>query len=116
MISSMKIKRKRNRMMKKTVNIPQTYLALIDKLCGENKPFPSRNDMVRVAVHEYLKKLFSPESEQENGICSHNQLQPLFTDSNEFVRVPDGFDEHGVPKFHIFKKITKTSDHNHGSC
>jgi Arc/MetJ-type ribon-helix-helix transcriptional regulator len=37
-----------------TVNVPQEYLHAIEKLTGENGLYPSRSELVRVAVRDFL--------------------------------------------------------------
>ena len=48
-----------------TVNLPQTYLKVIDDLVGEKALYPSRSELVRVAVRDFLiKELKAAESMQ----------------------------------------------------
>lgn len=37
-----------------TVNLPESYLKAIDSLTGDNALYPSRSELVRVAVREFL--------------------------------------------------------------
>jgi hypothetical protein len=37
-----------------TVNLPESYLKAIDTLIGDNALYPSRSELVRVAVREFL--------------------------------------------------------------
>ena len=37
-----------------TVNLPVLYLKEMDKYIGGNKTFPSRSELIRVAVRDYL--------------------------------------------------------------
>ncbi len=37
-----------------TVNVPEKYIEAISKLVGENGLFPSRSELIRVAVREFL--------------------------------------------------------------
>jgi len=39
-----------------TVNIPESFIDLIKKLVGRNGLYPSRSELVRVAVHNFLIK------------------------------------------------------------
>ena len=39
-----------------TCNLPVQYIEIIDKLTGTDKLYPSRSELIRVAVHEYLIK------------------------------------------------------------
>ena len=46
-----------------TVNLPESYLRLIENEIGENGIFPSRSELIRVAVREFLiKELASVDS------------------------------------------------------
>jgi Arc/MetJ-type ribon-helix-helix transcriptional regulator len=38
------------------VNLPETYIKAIENLIGENSIYPSRSELVRVAVREFLIK------------------------------------------------------------
>lgn len=39
-----------------TCNLPEQYIEIIDKLTGSNRLYPSRSELIRVAIHEYLIK------------------------------------------------------------
>lgn len=39
-----------------TVNLPITYLGAIDSLIGEDGLYPSRSELIRVAVRDFLIK------------------------------------------------------------
>jgi Arc/MetJ-type ribon-helix-helix transcriptional regulator len=39
-----------------TVNVPESYLDAIEKLIGDNGLYPSRSELIRVAVREFLLK------------------------------------------------------------
>ena len=39
-----------------TCNLPEQFLHIIDKLTGTDRLYPSRSELIRVAVHEYLVK------------------------------------------------------------
>jgi len=70
-----------------TVNVTESYLDAISKLIGENGLYPSRSELIRCAVREFLlrelkmaEKMIKTESEQ-------NDEEDDF-DSENFVRVP----------------------------
>ena len=42
-----------------TINVPESYIDAINKLIGEDGPYPSRSELIRVAVREFLIKEFS---------------------------------------------------------
>lgn len=37
-----------------TINVPESYVIAIEKLCGNNKMYPSRSELIRVAVREFV--------------------------------------------------------------
>ena len=42
-----------------TITVPKSYIEAIERLIGENKPYPSRSELIRVAVKEFLIKELS---------------------------------------------------------
>ena len=42
-----------------TVNLPESYIHAIEHLIGENAMYPSRSELIRVAVREFLIKELS---------------------------------------------------------
>ena len=63
-----------------TVNIPEKYIDLINNLIGENGLYPSRSELIRVAVREFLIK----ELKMARKLTKYDEV---FDDKN-FVRVP----------------------------
>lgn len=39
-----------------TVNLPESYLKAMDRMIGEKAIYPSRSELIRVAVREFLIK------------------------------------------------------------
>ena len=70
-----------------TVNIPESYIGAINKLIRENGLYPSRSELIRVAVRDFLLK----EIKMANNIAKYNQpdeeVEKDFDEEN-FVRVP----------------------------
>ena len=78
-----------------TVNIPESYLDLINKLIGEDGLYPSRSELVRAAVHEWLikqlkitrnllkKKVLNTELEDDNFVLIPFESK---NENNEKVR------------------------------
>ncbi len=50
------------------------YLDLIDKLSGKDKLYPSRSELVRIAIHEYLIK----ELEAINQFAQYQKKAPEY--------------------------------------
>ena len=89
-----------------TVNVPETYVEAIEKLIGENGLYPSRSELIRCAVREFLlkelkmaKHLSKTENTDENE---------EFDDEN-FVRVPveDSDGKEPVMEFKTYKIIKR---------
>jgi len=70
-----------------TVNVPERYLGAINKLIGENGLYPSRSELIRVAVREFLLR----EIKMANNMTKYNEpeeeAEEVFDEEN-FVRVP----------------------------
>ena len=68
-----------------TVNVPEAYIDAINKLIGENGLYPSRSELIRCAVRQFLIK----ELSAANKMAKIGDLSDLddFDDEN-FVRVP----------------------------
>jgi len=70
-----------------TVNIPESYIGAINKLIGENGLYPSRSELVRVAVRDYLLR----ELKMAKNMAMYNQPEEEAEedfDEDNFVRVP----------------------------
>lgn len=81
-----------------TVNLSVLYLKAIDALVGEDKIFPSRSELVRVACREYLLKEMS-RLKMRDVYSAECDQPPL---PSNLVAVPD---LNGERK--IYKIITK---------
>jgi Arc/MetJ-type ribon-helix-helix transcriptional regulator len=68
-----------------TVNIPESYLDAINKLIGDGGLYPSRSELIRTAVREFLIK----ELKMARNMAKYNKTEfdEVFDDKN-FVRVP----------------------------
>ena len=68
-----------------TVNVPESYIEAINKLIGENGLYPSRSELIRCAVREFLLK----ELRMAKNMAKFNEpeFEEVFDDKN-FVRVP----------------------------
>ena len=70
-----------------TVNIPESYIDAISKLVGENGLYPSRSELIRCAVREFLLK----ELKMANKMMGKEEEIDDFEedyDQENFVRVP----------------------------
>jgi Arc/MetJ-type ribon-helix-helix transcriptional regulator len=71
-----------------TVNLPESYIKAIDNLIGEKAVYPSRSELVRVAVREFLiKELESVNSfsQLQNKIVKQSSVEDK---SEMFIQIP----------------------------
>ena len=87
-----------------TVNIPEAYIEAIAKLVGENGLYPSRSELIRVAVREFIikemkmaKRIINIEPEIEDDFDEVNYVRVPIEDSN-----PEG-----VKEFKTYKIIKR---------
>lgn len=68
-----------------TINVPESYIDAINKLIGQGGLYPSRSELIRVAVREFLLR----ELKLANTMAKYKETEPEddFDDEN-FVRVP----------------------------
>ena len=77
-----------------TVNVPESYIDAIKKLVGEDGLYPSRSELIRCAVRDFLLK----ELTLARNLSKRVSEPELALDSSKFVRVPiDGRDENDEP-------------------
>ncbi len=67
-----------------TVNIPESYLDSIQKLVGEDGLYPSRSELIRVAVRDFLLR----ELKMANNLAKYKEAEIEEFDDENFVRVP----------------------------
>ncbi len=67
-----------------TVNVPETYIDAINKLIGENGLYPSRSELIRCAVREFLLK----ELRLAQNIPHYHESEVDDYDKDKYVRVP----------------------------
>jgi Arc/MetJ-type ribon-helix-helix transcriptional regulator len=89
-----------------TVNVPESYIDVIEKLVGENGLYPSRSELIRCAVREFLlHELQMAKSFQKRK----NEPDLEHLDEEKYVRVPvDNLDDdEPVREFKTYKIIKK---------
>ena len=88
-----------------TVNVPESYIDVINKLIGTNGLYPSRSELIRVAVREFLL------NELKNAKKIIPEKESLIEEFDEnIVRVPyDKLDENNEPvrEFKTYKIIQR---------
>ena len=97
---------RRNDLKIVTVNIPESYLESIKRLIGENGLYPSRSELIRVAVREFLIK----ELRRANEMIKYKEVEVEKLDEKNFVRVPiEKMDENNEPvrEFKTYKIVKR---------
>jgi len=92
-----------------TVNVPENYIDAINKLIGRDGLYPSRSELIRCAVREFLIK----ELKLANNMAKYNEVEIEDFDDQNFVRVPvEGVNENSEPvrEFKTYK-ILKRLEH-----
>lgn len=69
-----------------TINVPESYITAIKELTGENGLYPSRSELIRCAVREFLLK----ELDLARSMEKYNLQEPEIEnfDDKNFVRIP----------------------------
>ena len=67
-----------------TVNIPESYIDAMKKLCGAEGLYPSRSELIRVAVRDFLIK----ELKLADNMAKYNEVEIEDFDDKNFVRIP----------------------------
>ncbi len=67
-----------------TVNIPESYIDSIEKLVGEDGLYPSRSELIRVAVRDFLLR----ELKMANNLAKYKEAEIEEFDNENYVRVP----------------------------
>ena len=89
-----------------TVNIPDSFLDSIEKLVGEDGLYPSRSELIRVAVREFLLK----ELALANRMVKYKESEIKDFDEKNYVRVPiETTDENDEPvrEFKTYKIVRR---------
>lgn len=89
-----------------TVNVPESYIDAINKLIGENGLYPSRSELIRCAVREFLLK----ELKAANLLVKYNTTEIDNYDDKNYVRVPiNSMNEKSEPvrEFKTYKIIKR---------
>ena len=69
-----------------TINCPESYIASMKKLVGEHGLYPSRSELIRVAVREFLIK----ELQMADNMAKYKEVKTPeeVLDPKKYVRVP----------------------------
>ena len=89
-----------------TVNIPESYLESIERLVGENGLYPSRSELIRCAVREFLLR----ELKMADNIAKYKETEIEKYDPDKYVQVPiEKVNDDGekIREFKTYKIIKK---------
>jgi len=89
-----------------TVNVPESYIDAINKLIGENGLYPSRSELIRCAVRDFLIK----ELRAANQLVKYNTTEIDDYDDENIVRIPiESMNEKSEPvrQFKTYKIIKR---------
>lgn len=86
-----------------TVNVPESYIDAINKLIGENGLYPSRSELIRCAVREFLIK----ELKLAKKMVEYEDSDIKDFDQENFVRVPMTNKEEPVREFKTYKILRR---------
>jgi len=90
-----------------TVNVPESYVEAIKKLVGEEGLYPSRSELIRCAVRDFLIK----ELALARNTSRRTKPEPEEAlDESTFVRIPiDSVDENDelIRDFKTYKIVRK---------
>lgn len=89
-----------------TVNVPESYIDAINKLIGQEGLYPSRSELIRCAVRDFLIK----ELKLASNMAKYNEAEIEDFDDENFVRVPiEGMNEKSEPvrEFKTYKILKR---------
>ncbi len=92
-----------------TVNLPVSYLKAIESLTGQEGLYPSRSELIRVAVRSFLiRELDAAKSFEKYQQSFQRQKAPEpVIDDNLYIQVPVGESLEGVKEYKTYKKVSK---------
>ena len=91
-----------------TVNLPRSYIKAIEGLTGITGLYPSRSELIRVAVRDFLIR----ELEEAKSFQHHLKEQiavksPAKLDESLYVQVPIGMSVEGVQEYKTYRIVKK---------
>jgi len=87
-----------------TVNIPEPFIKAIDKLTGHNGLYPSRSELIRVAVRDFLLKELKNARELSEY---HQKMNEKKFDPDNYVRVPESDSIEPYNPYRTFRIVKK---------
>jgi hypothetical protein len=95
-----------------TVNLPMSYLKQLDSYVGDMALYPSRSELIRVAVRDFLIRELQPKQtwvEPMAPVVPKPEPEPIqepIPDPALFVQVPQGLNGE-VKTFRLVKKESR---------
>ena len=85
------------------------YKKAIESLTGSEGLYPSRSELIRVAVRNFLiRELDAAKSFEKYQLSQQRQKQPEPSiEDNHFIHVPVGESIEGVTEYKTYKKVSK---------
>ena len=94
-----------------TVNVPESDVEAMAKLVGNEGLYPSRSELIRVAVREYLIKQLKNAHEVSQTLQSTTDAKIIMekVGTTEYIKIPIGPTESpaNIPQYKTFKIIEK---------
>jgi Arc/MetJ-type ribon-helix-helix transcriptional regulator len=94
-----------------TVNLPESYVVAVDALSGPKGIYPSRSELIRVAVREFLLRELALDLKlpvvEEILVPVHEVVKQIQQNPNDgIVKLPNG------KIYHLIQKVGRTSNVN----
>lgn len=90
-----------------TVNVPESYIEAIEKLVGENGLYPSRSELIRCAVREFLIKELKM-AKNIGKIKGESDIEDF--DKKNYIKIPvDKVEGEPVREYKTYKIIKRLS-------
>lgn len=87
-----------------TVNLPVTFLKAIDSLTGNKGLYPSRSELIRVAVRAFLLREIEAGQSFQTFAQKQAKIAESEYDNKIFVRVPSETKEGEYTQYRLKKK------------
>ncbi len=87
-----------------TVNVPESYIEAIKKLVGEDGLYPSRSELIRCAVRDFLLKEFKLAQKMSKYDLEERGIDDF--DDKNYVKIPvesKGDGEEPITELRTFK-------------
>ncbi|MHA1725093.1 MAG: ribbon-helix-helix domain-containing protein [Promethearchaeota archaeon] len=90
-----------------TVNIPESFIDAIEKLVGENGIYPSRSELIRCAVRDFLLKEL--QTAKDLTLLDESEFEEPVND-DKYVKIPIeriGENDEPIREFKTYKIIKR---------